>query len=297
MSVDATPTAMTEGDASANAGSTADPRPRNRYGIAFRSAQGIIGLSIVLLIVLISVVGPWLLSQGPFEQGPDSLIAPGGTHLLGTDELGRDLLARVLAGTRVDLVITLIAVPVAAVAGTLLGLLGSLSATVGGLLQRTFDVLLGVPALILGIGVAIVLLPGRTSVIVAIILVTMPVFGRQANNALQQQLPLDYVAAARVLGYPKRRVMMRHILPNVIDVVFVRFAIEIAHAITIEGGLSVVGLGIQAPQPSLGSMIKDGSGYLIERPLYALAPVAVVVLLIIGYTMLSGALNQAVLRK
>ena len=274
-----------------------DSRPRNRYATAFSSAQGIIGLSIILLIVLVSMFAPLFLAHSPLEQGPDSLELPGGSHLLGTDELGRDLLARVLAGTRVDLVITLIAVPISAVAGTLLGLIGMVSGPLGSLLQRVFDVLLGVPALILGIGVAIAILPGRTSVIIAIILITMPVFGRQAHNALRQQLPLDYVTAAEVLGYPKWRVMMRHILPNVVDVVFVRFAIEMAHAITIEGGLSVVGLGIQSPQSSLGSMIKDGSGYLLDLPLYGLTPVAVVVLLIIGYTMLSNALNQAVLRK
>lgn len=268
-----------------------------RYRRAIRSPKGAIGLALVLLIIGSSVVGPLLLSYGPFDQGPDALRAPGGSHLLGTDEVGRDLLARVLAGTRIDLVITLIAVPIAAVLGTFFGLIGMFSKLLGGLFQRIFDVLLGVPALILGIGVAIAVAPGMQSVIIAIVLVTMPIFGRQTRSALLGQLPLDYVAAARVLGFPQRRVMLKHILPNIIDVIFVRFAIEMAHAIMIEGGLSVIGLGIQSPQPSLGSMIKDGGAYLLSSPMYALAPVFVVVVLVIGYTMISDALNQGVLRQ
>jgi peptide/nickel transport system permease protein len=276
-------------------------RPRGgvwgRYGQALRSVKGAIGLGLVLLIVLISVLAPLVLPYGEYEQGPDALLAPTGSHLLGTDEVGRDLLARLLAGTRVDLVITLIAVPISAAAGTLLGLLGMLSRWAGALFQRLFDVLLGVPAVILGVAVAIAITPGMESVIIAIVLVTMPVFGRQAGSALAGQLPLDYVAAAEVLGFPRRRVMMRHVLPNIIDVIFVRIAVVMAQAITVEGGLSVIGLGIQSPQPSLGSMIKDGSAYLLDTPLYALMPVAVVVLLVVGYTMLSDALNQAVLRK
>jgi peptide/nickel transport system permease protein len=270
---------------------------RGRYGQALRSGKGAAGLGLVLLIVLIAVLAPLFLPYGEYEQGPDALLAPTGHHLLGTDEVGRDLLARLLAGTRVDLVVTLIAVPISAAVGTLLGLLGMLSRWVGALFQRIFDVLLGVPAVILGVGVAIAVTPGMESVIIAIVLVTMPVFGRQAGSALAGQLPLDYVAAAEVLGFPRRRVMMRHVLPNIIDVIFVRIAVVMAQAITVEGGLSVIGLGIQSPQPSLGSMIKDGSAYLLSVPLYALMPVAVVVLLVVGYTMLSDALNQAVLRK
>jgi len=272
-------------------------RGRSRYLRALATPGGAVGLGLVLVIVVASLIGPYLLEYGPYRQGPDSLAAPGGDHLLGTDELGRDLLARVFAGTRLDLLITLIAVPVAAIAGSLLGLVGMVNRPVGGFFQRVFDVLLGVPAVILGIAVTIALEPGTEAVIVAIVLVTMPIFGRQARSSLLGQLPLDYVAAAEVLGYPRHRVMLRHILPNIVDVIFIRFAVEMAHAIMIEGGLSVVGLGIQAPQASLGSMIKDGSGYLLDRPAYALVPVVVVVLLVVGYTMLSNALNQAVLRK
>ncbi len=270
----------------------------NRYLRALGSGRGAFGVGLVLAVVLVSLIGPLFIPYGPNEQGPDGLLPPlSPGHPLGTDEIGRDLLARVLAGTRVDLLMTLIAVPVAAVAGTLLGLVGVLSAGAGAVVQRIFDVFLGVPGVILGIGITIALAPGMVSVVVAIVLVTMPLFGRQARSSLLGQLPLDYVAAAQVLDYPKRRIMLRHILPNIVDVLFVRFAIEMAHAISLEGSLSVVGLGIQPPQASLGAMIKSGSGFLLTLPAYALAPVLVVVLLVMGYTLMASAMNRTVLRS
>lgn len=279
----------------------APPEPRHaaagRYRAALTSARGITGMSIVVLVILAAIVIPFFLPFDAYQQGRDASSTPTARHPLGTDEVGRDLLARLLAGTRVDLIITLIAVPISAAVGTLLGLVGMISRIAGSLFQRIFDVLLGVPAVILGVAVAIAITPGMKSVIIAIVLVTMPVFGRQAGSALAGQLPLDYVAAAEVLGFPRRRVMLRHVLPNIIDVIFVRVAVVMAQAITVEGGLSVINLGIQSPKPSLGSMIKDGSAYLLTTPLYALAPIGVVVLLVVGYTTLSDALNEAVLRK
>jgi peptide/nickel transport system permease protein len=274
----------------------AAPR-RGRYVMALSTPRGAGGVVLLVVVVLAVILGPLVLPYGPYDQQADALLGPGAHHLLGTDQVGRDLLSRILAGTRVDLVITLIAVPIAAVCGTFLGLIGVLSNLLGAILQRVFDVLLGVPAIILGIGVAMALTPGMRSVIVAIVLAATPMFGRQARAALLSQLPLDYVAAARVLGFSKRRIMIHHILPNVMDVVFVRTAIVMAHAITIEGGLSVVGLGIQSPKPSLGSMIKEGSAYLTGTPMYALGPIVVVVVLVSGYTLLSDALNRAVLRS
>jgi len=277
---------------------TKAPRPgRGRYAKALRTRPAVASLTVLALIVLVAVALPFFLPYGPNEQGREALAAPGGTHPLGTDEVGRDLLARLIAGTRVDLLVTLIAVPIAAVAGTLLGLIGAVSPATGGFFQRVFEVLLGVPGIILGIAVAMAMGAGETAVIVAIVLITAPSFGRQARSSLLTQLSREYVAAAEVLGYSRVRVTFRHILPNMVDVVFVRFAMEMARAITIEGSLSVVGLGIQPPQASLGALISDGSAYLLDRPLYAMAPVVVVVVLVFCYIALSNALNKAVLRS
>lgn len=275
-----------------------EPNKRgSRYLAALRSPSAIMALSVLGLLVLVSLIGPLFVPFGPNQQSANDMLPPGPEHLLGTDYVGRDLLARLLAGTQIDLLVTLIAVPIAAVVGTLLGLLGAVSEVAGSIFQRVFEVLLGVPGIILGIAIAMAISPGMNAVIIAVVLITAPSFGRQARSALLSQLSRDYVAAAEVLGYSRLRVMLRHILPNILDVVLVRFAMEMARAITIEGSLSVVGLGIQQPQPSLGSMISEGSAYLWDRPLYALAPVFVVVILVFCYITISNTLNKAVLRS
>lgn len=273
------------------------PRIRNRYLIGLLSPRGLTGAVLVLLVLLAGLIGPLLLGIDPLEQGP-SALAPAGTagHLLGTDEVGRDILARVLAGIRVDVLISVVAVPIAAVLGTALGMLSALNSLAGGAVQRVFDVLLGFPGVVLGVAIGIAIGPGQTAVMVTCVLFAMPVFGRLTRLATLAQLNRDYVNAATVLATPRWKIVVRHILPNVMDTVLVRAAVAVAQAVQIEGGLSVVGLGIQPPEPSLGSMISGGSPYLAILPSYAIVPVAVVFLLVFGFTLIADALNKAVLR-
>lgn len=274
------------------------PRPRNRYLDGLLSPRGITGTALVLLILLAGFVVPVFLPYGPLQQSAATLVPPGtGGHLLGTDEVGRDILARVLAGIRVDALLAVVAVPIGAVAGTALGMLSGLSRIAGGMVQRLFDIMLGFPGVVMGIAVGIAISPGQTAVIVTIVLASIPAFGRQARLTTQSQLQRDYVSAAVVAGTPRRQIIVRHVLPNVADTVLVRMAISVAHAVQVEGALSVVGLGIQPPQASLGAMISDGSSYLQSSPLYSLAPVAVVFVLILGCTLIADALNKAVLRR
>lgn len=267
-----------------------------RYLSAFKAGKGITGLSILTFVVLLGLVGPLLLTISPYEQGADALAAPTADHFLGTDEVGRDILARVLAGIRVDLLICLVAVPLSAALGTILGLAGGLSKLAGELFQRIFDVLLGFPGIILGIAVSLVLGAGFNAIVVAIVLTTIPVFGRQARSALLTQMSRDYVTAAQVVGVPRFQVLARHILPNVLDAVITLVAVVMASAVKIEGGLSVVGLGIQPPQPSLGAMISSGSTYLFQSPQYAIAPVVILAALVFALTLISDALNKTGLR-
>jgi peptide/nickel transport system permease protein len=272
-------------------------RRRNRYLVGLGTGRGITGLTLIAVIVLAGLIVPLLLSSGPLEQTADALAQPSGAHPLGTDEVGRDILARVVGGIRVDLLLALVAVPTAAVAGTGLGMLGAVGGLAGGAVQRLFDVLLGFPGVVLGVAVGIALGPGFGAVLVTIVLFALPAFGRQARMATLGQMSRDYVSAARVLGTSRTRVLIGHMLPNIADAVLVRAAVGVAQAIQIEGGLSVVGLGIQPPRPSLGSMIAGGSQYLSSSPLYSLVPVLVVFVLIFGCTLVADALNKAVLRR
>lgn len=279
-------------------GSAAPSSRRNPYLAGLLSPRGIAGISLIAIILLCSLIVPLFLDYGPLQQSSAALAPPGtGGHLLGTDEVGRDLLARVLSGVRADALISVIAVPIAAVLGSGLGLLSGLYRRTGGIIQRVFDVLLGFPGIVMGVAIGIATSPGIVSVIIAVVLVTVPAFGRLTRLTALSQLSRDYVSAAVVVGTPRWRIIARHVLPNVADTILVRAAVAVAQAIQIEGGLSVVGLGIQPPQASLGSMISAGSPYLSDHPLYSLVPVAVVFVLVLGCTMLADALNKAVLRQ
>ncbi|WP_327683412.1 ABC transporter permease [Kitasatospora sp. NBC_00458] len=293
---DAADAAGAAGAADAAAAGTRRRRVLPALPAALRGRRGRTGASLVALVVLLGLLGPLLLPADPYQQGREALAGPSWDHPLGTDEVGRDLLARALFGVRIELLVCLLAVPVAAVLGTLLGLLGGLSRLLGEAVQRLFDLLLGFHGLLLGLAIALILKPGLGSVVLTIVLSALPVFGRQARAALLAQLARDHVVAARVLGVPRGRTLRRYVLPNVTDAATALVAVAMAHAAKIEGGLSVLGFGIQPPTPSLGTMINTGSKYLFLHPGYALAPVLLLGLLVFGLTLLADSFNREKLR-
>jgi len=263
-----------------------------------RTPRGIAGLAIVSVVLVAGLIVPLLLRWGPLTQSGETLVGAGvGGHLLGTDEVGRDILARVLQGIRIDAVLAVICVPGAALLGTALGMLSALSLRAGSVAQSVFNLLLGFPGVVMGIAVSIAIAPGETAIAVAIVLVTIPTFGRQARLTTMAELSREYVSAATVLGRSRWAIVTEHILPNVLDTVIVRLAPAVSATIQIEGALSVVGLGIQLPQASLGGMIAAGSEYLSSSPLYSLAPLGVVFVLVLGLSLVGEALNRAMLRR
>ena len=274
-------------------------RVRRRGPLAgLRTARGAIGLAIVVIVALAGLIVPLLLSHSPLQQSGATLVGAGvDGHLLGTDEVGRDILARTLQGIRIDLVLAAIGIPVAAVLGTGLGMLSAISLRAGGAAQWLFNLLLGFPGVVMGIAVSIAIAPGETAICVAIVLVTIPAFGRQARLTTLAEMSRDYVSAATVVGRTRWEIVTRHILPNVLDSLIVRLAPAVSAAIQLEGALSVVGLGIQPPQASLGEMIATGSQYLSNAPLYSLAPLGVVFVLVLGLSLLGSALNRGMLRR
>ncbi len=269
---------------------------RRRYLAALRRPRGITGLTLLVLLVagalLVSV-----LSDGYDQQTAATFASPSWQHPFGTDELGRDIFVRTLYGLRADLVLLLVGVPLAAVIGTLLGIAGGLSRPLGMLMQRTFDVILGFPALVLGIAIALILQPGTTALLVTIVIVLLPGFGRLARAGLMEQEQREYVLAARVLGVPRWRVLLRHVLPNAIDPIIVHTAIVMVVAIFLETGLSIIGLGLQPPEPSLGALLNSGVRFLSLAPAYVLGPTVVLLMLALAFTLLADALNEAVTRS
>jgi peptide/nickel transport system permease protein len=283
----------------------AAPRPARRagggtwrrYAAAFKRPRGAAGGALLVLLILAAALAPVLFPEGYDDQSGGALAGPSAAHWLGTDELGRDILARTVFGLRTDISLLLTAVPLSAAVGTLMGLAGVIARWLGTGMQRVLDIILGFPGLILGMTVVLVVGTGWLSLFLAIFVVGLPTFGRLARGGLLVEQEREYVLAARVLGVRKRTVMLRHVLPNIVDPIVVTAAVFMVVAIFIEAGLSIVGLGIAPPVPSLGAMLNTGARYVEVHPAYIIGPGLVLLLLALAFTLLSDALNKAVLKR
>lgn len=268
-----------------------------RYLLAFSTPKGQIALAIIILLAGAAVLAPVLFPDGYDMQSRDSLLPVSWAHPFGTDELGRDIFVRSLYGLRTDLGLALVAAPLSMVIGTLLGLLGAVSPRLGVLAQRMLDIIIGFPGLILGICVVLVIGTGWTALLVAIVISGLPGFGRMARATLLSQQHQEYVIAARTLGVGKWQIMLRHILPNAIDPIIVQGSVFIVAAVFIEAALSIVGLGLQPPSPSLGILLNVGMRYITTSPSYILGPTLILLLLALAFSLLADALNRTVNRK
>ncbi|MBP8532198.1 ABC transporter permease [Streptomyces sp. MK37H] len=255
------------------------------------------GLGLVVVLVLAGVLAPLLAPAAPTQQGPLALAHPSAAHPLGTDEYGRDLFSRVLYGLRQDVFATVIAVPIGALAGILIGLASGLARWLDTAIQRLFDVMLSFTALIAGVTVAMIIGSGGTAVMVTIALVNVPLFGRLIRSSVVGERRRDYVVAATAIGSGRVRILVRHILPNGLDPLIVQFALSMSTAVFIEGGMSYVGLGIRPPAPSLGSLLQGSMNFLAQNPWYAIGPMAAVTLLVLGFQLVADGLTAGLLRR
>jgi peptide/nickel transport system permease protein len=268
-----------------------------RYSRAFASPRGLIGAGTLLVLVGLALAAP-LIGPGGYDlQTSATLTGASGAHLFGTDELGRDILVRTVYGLRTDLSLIFTAVPVSLLIGTLMGLTGAVSKALGAVTQRVLDIILGFPGLVLGVIIVMIIGEGWWALFFALVFAGLPGFGRMARAGLLAEQDRDYVLAARVLGVPTGRRIRRHILPNIVDPLLVQTAIFGVVAIFIEAGLSIVGLGIKPPAPSLGAMLNLGARYATTHPGYVLGPGLVLLLLALSFTLLSDALNEAAIKR
>jgi peptide/nickel transport system permease protein len=268
-----------------------------RYVSALKRPRGAVGAALLVLLILAAAMAPVLFPEGYDDQSSGALAGPSAGHWLGTDELGRDILARTVFGLRTDISLLLTAVPLSAAIGTLMGLAGVIARWLGTGMQRLLDIILGFPGLILGMTIVLVVGTGWLALFLAIFVVGLPTFGRLARGGLLVEQEREYVLAARVLGVRRRTVMVRHVLPNIVDPIVVTAAVFMVVAIFIEAGLSIVGLGIAPPVPSLGAMLNTGARYVEVHPAYIIGPGLVLLLLALAFTLLSDALNKAVLKR
>ncbi|MFI5717710.1 ABC transporter permease [Nocardia sp. NPDC051750] len=266
--------------------SPADRDERNPRRSVFRSlfrGSGLVGSILVLGVVLAGLIGPLLVSWEPQQQIDGAyLLAPSGDHLFGTDDLSRDVLARVLSGIQVNLLIIAIAVPIGAAIGTLAGLLSVSIPGLDGITQRVFDVILAFPAIVLGIALTAILGPGAVTVAVVIAIAEIPTFGRLVRTSVLRVREQPYVEAARVSGAGTGRILAKHVLPNSVEALFVQFALSLSLAVFIEGAMGYLGIGVVPPTPSLGGLVAAGNSYLESNPWFAIGPLIVISALVLG---------------
>lgn len=251
----------------------------------------IASVGVLVVVVLVAAFGPMLTGYGPRDQAFPRLLGPSSAHWLGTDELGRDLFTRVAYGIRVDLLVVVIAVPIALVTGTLLAMVSTLARSADTVVQRSFDTVLAFPPLILGLAVAALLQPGLSAVIVTVAVADIPVFGRVLRTAVIGQREQEYVLAERLIGVRPPRLYFRHILPNSLGVLIVQGGLSASLAVFLEGALSFIGLGVRPPDPSLGGVLSGSLTFLQRSPVYALAPIVVISAMVLAFTALSDALQ------
>lgn len=233
-----------------------------------RNHVGFVGFLLCVLVLAFAVFAPWLATHDPLVQSiRERFQGPSGAHWLGTDNFGRDLWSRILFGYRTSIGTAVGAVAIATLVG---GAAGLTAAYVGGwtdrLIMRLMDVLLAFPIILLAIAVLAVLGPGSFNTGLAIGIVYTPIFARLARGPALSVLAWDYVAAARALGAPARRIVLRHVLPNIAAPLMVQVTLSLSTAILVEASLSFLGLGTQPPTPSLGLMLSDSRDYLLLSP-------------------------------
>ena len=266
-------------------------RDRDSRWAALRSGRGLIGVILVAIVALAGLLAPWLAPYAPDQQFAGATLAdPSGTHLLGTDSVGRDILSRTVYGIRIDLLVIFVAVPIGALAGSALGLAAARFGRLDTVIQRAFDLILAFPAIVLAIALTMVLGPGVVTIGVVIGLAEIPVFGRLIRTSVLQVRQLPYVEAARSLGASEEWILRRHILPNCLEPVTVQLALAMSVGVFVEGAMSFLGLGVTPPAPSLGSLIKEGTQCAYHSPFFVVGPLAVVVVLGLGLLLVSQAL-------
>jgi peptide/nickel transport system permease protein len=252
------------------------------------------GALIVAVVVLAAVVGPWLV---PFDPAAQELAlrleGPSRLHWLGLDELGRDILARVMSGARVSLLVGLVVVSLSASIGAALGsTAGYYGGVVDEAIGRIMDVLLAFPGLLLAIAVVAVLGPSLANVVLALSLIGWVGYARVVRAQVLQAREFDYVAAARAIGAGAPRIMIRHILPAALPALTVQATLGMGGAILSEAALSFLGLGVQPPTPSWGAMINYGRAHVLDAPHLTIFPGLAIAAIVLGLNLLGDGLRD-----
>ena len=252
------------------------------------------GALVVVVAVVAAIVGPVL---APFDPSAQELAlrleGPSLVHWFGLDELGRDIFARVLSGARISLMVGIVVVSVSATIGTLLGAIaGYFGGRVDEGISRVIDILLAFPGLLLAIALVAVLGPSLTNVVLALCLIGWVGYARLVRGQVLRAREFEFVQAARALGAPTSRILIQHIIPTALPAVSVQATLGMGGAILAEASLSFLGLGVQPPTPSWGTMLSYGRSHLLDAPHLTIFPGIAIAVVVLGFNFLGDGLRD-----
>ncbi|PIF21975.1 ABC transporter permease [Candidatus Pantoea floridensis] len=273
-------------------GTVLQRRPRRLiYGDA------LIGSTLLIVVIAAALLSPWLPLPDALSNNLNEMFLPPGTpgaqatHWLGTDQLGRDLLSRILAGTRLSLLVVLVAAVIGAVIGVALGMIaGYAGGWVDALIMRLIDIQLAVPFILLILLVIALMGASLTNIIVIMGCTSWAIYARVARAKTLEIRELEYIQAVRAMGFSPLRVLLRHILPNLLTPLVVLLTLDIPRLIVLEASVGFLGMGIQPPTPTLGNLIGEGRSYMLLSQWLVLYPGLVIAALVIGCNLLGDAL-------
>jgi ABC-type dipeptide/oligopeptide/nickel transport system permease subunit len=259
----------------------------------WRNPIGLVGAAIVLATILLAVLAPLVSPYEPSKQGMGRLVGPSAEHLMGTDELGRDVFSRIIYGARVSLQVGAISVLLALAAGLVVGLLaGFYGGMIDDWLMRLVDILFAFPGLVMAIVIAGLLGPTRTNAMIAIGIVYAPAFARVIRGSIISVMAEAYVESARVVGASDLRIMLRHLFPNILAPIIVMATVYLSTAILAEASLSFLGLGTQPPEPSWGGMLNAARRFMELAPWLAIFPGGAIMVVVLGFNFLGDGLRD-----
>ena len=255
----------------------------------------VIGLAVVLFFIAVAAAAPLISPYDPLATSWAAVRkAPSAAHLFGTDEIGRDVLARIIWGSRASLLAGILSVSLAMAIGVPLGLVtGYVGGWFDGTVMRVVDAMLAIPFLILAIALAAFLGPSLSNAMIAIGVSQMPIFARLTRGQVLSVKHEDYIEAARAVGNPHLRIMLRHIFPNVVPPILVQATLAAAAAIIAEASLSFLGLGQQPPNPSWGSMLNTARNFMSQAPWMAVWPGLAIFSLVLSLNLFGDGLRDA----
>ena len=252
------------------------------------------GLIIVIIVVVMALAGPLV---SPFDPAAQELslrlVGPTAAHWFGLDELGRDVLARVLSGARISLLVGLIVVGVSSIVGTVMGAVaGYFGGAIDDIISRVIDILLAFPGLLLAIAIVAVLGPSLVNVVLALTIIGWVGYARLVRGQALRVRELEYVSAARASGAGTKRILLHHVIPAVLPAVAVQATLGMGGAILSEAALSFLGLGVQPPTPSWGTMLSYGRAHLLDAPHVTIFPGLAIAILVLGFNFLGDGLRD-----